>query len=455
MMMQDALPGIKRFLKPVHLSAVATGYVISFVAGFVAHLGRMSASQAGQAVRTNARHRGNVVRFLAKQGYSHDWCVLGQLADLLLEAEAARGGTWLFIVDQTLAGQQGQKTENTFSTGNRQRRPRQGRRFQKYTYARKSCHCFVFGLLITPGGIRIPSFRSYYTRAYCEHKGRPYRTQTELAAELIAAAPAPAGVDLVVLGDTAFEAACIREACAARGFTWIAPMNPERVLAGPKGKRPKVRSLVDGLSAEQLAPVRLTPGQGRFAAQRRVARCRLGPKVKSRTYYAHAERRVVHSVGEVQVVISSTEQPKRGQPVKVAKILLTNDCRRSVAEVVELYTLRWQIEVFFKELKSTLGFHQYRFRSFAKVEAWVALCLVTFLYLEWYRARQRRRRGLPRSAKEWWGWQRTYGLCLAVRQHAEAAELGRLADWSRTRHGIKRLKRLLRAARPLEYRAAL
>ena len=40
------------------------------------------------------------------------------------------------------------------------------------------------------------------------------------------------------------------------------------------------------------------------------------------------------------------------------KDLLTNDLRLSLREVVELYSLRWQIELFFKELKSTLGFHQ-------------------------------------------------------------------------------------------------
>jgi len=454
MMMQDALPGIKRFLKPLNLGASATSYVVSFLAGFVTHLGRMSASQAAQAIRTDARHRANVVRFLARQGWSGDWSALQRLAELLLGAEAARGGTWVFIVDQTLAGQQGQKTENTFSTGNRRRRPRNVRRFQTYTYARKSCHCFVVGLLITPGGLRVPSWRSYRTRGYCAHQSRPYRKQTELAAELIAAAPAPAGADVVVLGDTAFDAGCIRAACAARGWTWIVPMNPERVLAGPKGNRPKVRSLVEGLSAEQLAPVRLTPGQGPFVAQRRIARCRLGPKAKPRTYYVHGERRMVHSVGEAQVVFSSNEPPKRGQPVRVAKILLTNDGRRSVAETVELYTLRWQIELFFKELKGTLGFHQYRFRSFAKVESWVALCLVTFLYLEWYRATQVRRRRRTAKEKQWWGRQRTYGLCLAVRQRAEETELSRLADWLQTRTGRKRLKRLLRAARPLEYRAA-
>jgi Transposase DDE domain len=412
----------------------------------------MSASQAAQAVRTRARHRANVVRFLAKQRWSGDWCVLEQLAQLVLEAERARGGTWIFIMDQTLTVQQGKKTENTFSTGNRKRRPCKGRRYQKYKYARKSCHCFVMGLLVSPSGIRIPCWRSYYTEAYCAQRKRPYRKQTELAAALIQAALVPEGADVVVLGDTAFDAECIRKACATRGFTWIVPMNPERVLAGPKGKRPKVRSLLEKFSASQFAPVRLTPGKGRFVAQRRIARCRLGPKVKTRTWYVHGERRQVHSVGEVQIVFSAKEEPKRGKPVQVEKILITNDCRRSVAEVVELYTLRWQIELFFKELKSTLGFHQYRFRSFVKVETWVALCLLTFLYLEWYRTSQLRQRGLTAKEKQWWRCQRTYGLCVAVRQQAEEAELARLGKWTRTRSGLRKLKMLLRAARPLEYR---
>ncbi len=33
---------------------------------------------------------------------------------------------------------------------------------------------------------------------------------------------------------------------------------------------------------------------------------------------------------------------------------------------------------FFKELKSTLGLHQYRFKDFRHVEHWVDLVLVTF-----------------------------------------------------------------------------
>jgi len=454
MIMQDALPGIKRFLGAAQVGDHVTGFLVRLMTAFSAHLGRMSASQAAGSVRTRARHRAAVIRFLAKQRWSGDWSVLAEMARLVLEVDASSQGTWVFILDQTLCGQQGRKTENTFSTGNRQRRPRQGRRYQKYQHARRSCHCFVMGLLLTPSGIRIPCWRSYYTKEYCHQKGRAYRRQTELAAELITALIVPEGADVVVLGDTAFDAECIRAACAPRGLVWIVPVNPERVLAGPKGKRPKVSSLLAEFSASQFAPVRLTPGQGAFVAHRRIARCRLGPKVKTRTWYVHEERRAVHSVGEVQLVFSTKEKPKRGQQVAVQKTLMSNDRKRSAAQVVELYTLRWQIELFFKELKSTLGFHQYRFRRFAKVESWVAACLLTFLYLEWYRAGQLRRRQQTAKEKQWWRWQRSYGLCLAVRQQAEEAELARLADWTRTPSGMKRLKRQLRAARPLEYRCA-
>jgi hypothetical protein len=453
MMMQDALPGIKRFLRAVAVSDHVGGFLIRLVAAFIVHVGRMSATQAAGAIRTEARHRAAVIRFLAKLGWSDDWSVLARLSELVLQAEERRGGTWVFIVDQTYCGQQGARTENTFSRANYRPRPKKSARRQK-KHAKRSCHGFVMGLLLTPSGLRLPCFRSYYTEAYCTSKKKMYRTQTELAAELIRSVVVAAGAEVVVLGDTAFDAETIRDACAARSFCWIVPLNPERVLAGAKGQRPKVSSLVTKLSAKQFAPVRFTPSAGPYVAQRRVARCRLGPKMKSRTFYVHRERRAVHNVGDVQLVFSTKLKPETGKPVAVQKILMTNDRQRSAAAIVELYALRWQIELFFKELKSTLGVHQYRFRDFAKVEAWVAVCLLTFLYLEWYRSQQLRRRDLTAKDKAWWRWQRSYGLCQAVRQQAEATELVRLGAWTRTPGGLKRLKKQLRAAIPLEYRKA-
>jgi hypothetical protein len=448
----DALPRIKTFLHPAGLTAATAGLLIRLVAAFVCHRGRLSASQAAGAVRSQARHRAQLTRFLARCHWSKDWAVLTAVAGLLLPRQARRRGTWVFILDQTYVGQQGQHTENTFSRANYRKRPTKGNR-KSHKHAKRSCHGFVCGLLLSPGGLRIPCCRSYYTQGCCRAKGHAYRTQVELAAALIRQVAVPAGAEVVVLGDTAFEAQDIRAACAQRRWSWVVPLNPERVLAGPK-PRPKVLSLAGGLTADRFEAVRLVPGQGPLAAQRRAARCRVGPQAKARTYYVHTERREVHNVGDVRLVFSTKEKPKAGEPVTVQKVLLTNAVSWTAARLVELYDLRWQIELFFKECKGTLGLHRYRFREFVKVENWAQACLVAFCYLEWYRARQLARLDLAEEGRRWWRWQRSYGLSLAVGQAAEEHDLAQLYRRSGTPTGRRKLRRSLRQALPREYRPA-
>ena len=451
MIMQEALPGIKRFLKVVVLKERVLGLTIRCMAAFCLHWGRMSAVQAAGAVRSEPRHRAQICRFLGRK-YWQKLKLLAVLQSQLLALEAKKG-RFLFLMDQTLCSQQGDKTENTYSTGNRQRRPRKGRRYSKYKHTRKRCHCFVMGLLLTPSGLRIPFRRYYYTKEHCELKGLVYRKQTELAAQLIGELPLPEGADVVVLGDTAFEAEVIREACDERNYHWIVPMNPERVVAGPK-PRPRVWSLAKELTAQQLKAIRLYPSQGAYVAMRRLSAYRIGSKVKPRIYYAHQESREVHSVGKVLLVFSTREKPTAEQQPQVQKILMTNHLSLTAAEVVELYDLRWQIELFFKELKSTLGFDQYRFRRFEQVEGWVEMTLATFLYLEWYRVRQLHRSDLPKEAKERWRRQRTHGLCLAMRQEADQADLDYLTEAVQTKGGVRRLRRKLGNVTQKEYRLA-
>jgi hypothetical protein len=342
--MQDALPGLKSFLKPVGLKKRMMALVIRCVVAFVMHYGRMAASRAATAVRSEPRHQAQIGRFLERK-LLRSLSPASVLRSQLLLLESRRSGTFFFLVDQTLVSQQGGKTENTFSTGNRQRRPRKGRRYSKKKYARKTCHAFVKGLLITPSGIRIPYSRSYYTKDYCAAKKRAHRTQAQLAAEMIMDLELLEEAKVVVLGDTAFDAECIRKACAAKKYIWVVPLNPERVVAGPRGQRPKVRSLVKDLTADQLVEIRLHAGQGPLVEQRRVSPYRVGPKVKPCTYYVHQRRQAVHSVGEVQLVFSTRTKPTKGQPVDIQKILMTNDLSLSAKQIVEWYGLRWQIEM--------------------------------------------------------------------------------------------------------------
>ena len=455
MMMKDTLPLVKSFFQIGSFDQHAQNYIVRMIIAFIFHTGRMSASQVASSVRTDVRHRAQVTRFLIGSSMANGSGEYSCLATALVDMESRHQGRWLFAVDKTCCSRQGNKTQNTFSTGNRKRRPRKGRRYSKKKNAPKRCHGFVMGLLITPSGYRIPLHRCYYTKDYCKKKNIDHRTEAELGAEMIRSLPVPEGVDVVVLGDTAYEAASVRQACEQRNFTWITPANHERVLAGDK-PRPKVSSRISDMTARQFSPIRLKPTQGDYVAQRRVSPCRIGPKTKIKTFYTKKERLNVHNIGEVQVVFSTKEKPQNGKPIdrKKTKILLTNNQGLLAAEIVELYDLRWQIELFFKELKSTLGFHQYGFANFAAVESWVECCLITYLYLEWYRAKKLNRRGLSKKAKRWWSAQRTHGLCQAVAQEAECKELNRLADWSNTPTGLKKLKRLVRAARPSEYQIA-
>jgi hypothetical protein len=454
MIISPRLPQINSLLGKLDWNSTLGRHLRMIVIGILQHRGRMSAQQVASAIVGQSRHRASVGRFFKHHGRRLKHLNARAWRRLLATAAGARG-RYVFIIDTTSVSHQGERTENTFSTGNRRRRPAKVRRYKKRRYARRGCHAFVWGCLLTPDGKRLSVVRSYYTREYCEQHGLRHRTQADLAAELIAALVVPPRAEVIVLGDTAFESRQVRSACQKRGFYWIMPANPERVLDSDK-PRPKLWSLVKGLSPRRFVPVRLLPCAGPYAAMRRTSHSRQKSKNKhGRTFYVHEERRSVHSIGQVRIVFSTKQKPQTGKELhrEETKVLLTNASHVSVAEIVELYLLRWQIELLFKELKSLLGMHQYRFRSFACVEAWMEAFRLVLFYLEWIRVR---RIEAAKTARErsWWSRQRTYGLCLAVSTQLVEAQLVALKRSIETPTGIKKLRRQLRAALAKEYQHA-
>jgi hypothetical protein len=454
MIFANSLPDAKAFFAPLTLPATT---VVTLARFLVACLdGLRCAADAARAIRTDPRHRAQLVRFLARQGWSRDWNTLATLADLLLQQCHHEVGTWVFLLDTTYHTTFGQQAQNTFSRANKKKRGRQSQRKQKKAH-RHACHCFVFGLLISPRtGTRLPVVRSYYTKGYCHKraatatKARPalaFRTQTDLAAGMIQGLRVPAGCPVLVLGDTAYEAVQIRDACRARGFDWVTPANPERVLAGRKN-RPRLRDHLTRLSPESATPVSLSPGLTDWWRHQRGSRCKAWLGKYARLYWARAETLAVHNVGTVLAVFSTTRQPQVGRPAEVQKILLTNRTDWDARRVVAAYAVRWQVEQFFKEMKSDLGMSRYRLRDFQEVEGWVQVCCIAFVYLEWYRLRRR----ADSERKEWWWRQRTRGLAMQVRHESEWADLEQIATEMNTQEGRARLRACLRRALPLEQR---
>jgi len=446
----ESAAGLKAFIARTSLHDLAQAFVLRMALTFIMHRGRMTCSQAAGCIASETFHRGQLTRFLARPRWQRD-DFNAPLRLALLQMEASKG-RFFFIIDATLTSQSGYKTENTHSTGNRQRRPKKGRRYNKKKVHRKRCHSFTFGLLITPSGYRIPWQIPHYTKEYCAKKGLQHRTTAEAAADLIRSLPLPEGADVVVLGDTAYDAKVVQEACQKRKYIWIVPANPERVYEGPTGKRPKVRSRLKDWNSLSLNTIRLRASTGKYAKYRRLSKWRVGPKQKPRVYYAYQEERDVRSVGRVQLVFSTMKPDMKTATPDDVKILMTNALDLSVSDVIEMYSLRWQIELFFKELKSTFGFAHYSFAKFSAVKAWVEIAITTVLFLEHERAKRLKDRRLSKDRRHWWETQRLHGLCVAYRQECEGQELKYLSERLKTPGGIAKLKRLLAAALPPEYR---
>lgn len=449
----EVAPKLKAFLCQTGLKPLAQMMMLRIVLTFIMHRGRMSCSAAAGAIAAEPIHRGELTRFLARPRWQkHDFNE--PLMRMLLAKEKKRG-KFLFLIDATLVSQSGKKTQNTFSTGNRTRRKiKKGFRYNNKKVVRKNVHSFTFGLLITPSGIRIPMQIPHRTKEYCAEHGIVHMTTAEAAAEMIRTLPLDDDAEVVVLGDTAYEAKVVQEACDEKGYTWVFPANPERVYEGPTGERPQLRSRLKDWTSLSLKTIRLRAFTGKYADYRRLSKWRVGPKIKPRVYYAHQERRKVRSVGDVQIVFSTMKPNLEKATPDDVKILLTNAVWLSVTEVLELYSVRWQIELFFKELKSTLGFSQYSFIDFRAVEAWVNLAITTVLYLEHERITHMLDRRLSKDRQQWWQRQRLHGLCHAVRQANERDQLKYIEKRIKTSGGLKKLQRLLAASIPQEYRVA-
>lgn len=450
----ESAKSLKGYLAQCNLKERALMMFMRMVLAFILHRGRMSCSAAAGSICSEAVHRAEMCRFMAQVRW-RKFDFNNGLAKALLAKESKRG-KFFFIVDATQKTQSGKTSQNTYicSAGNRQRN-KNGKNRKRVKTDAKSIHSFTWGVLITPSGMRIPCQMPHYTEEYSEHRKVPMLTTAECAAEMIRSLPLPEHAEVVVLGDTAYESQVVREACEEKGYTWIFPANSERVYEGTKGNRPKLRSRLKDWTNLSLKRTRLHASTGKYASYRRLSKYRIGPKTKHRDYYTHKEKAEVRNVGSVLLIFSTTKPNLVKATSDDVKILMTNAVDLSVLEVIEMYSLRWQIELFFKELKSTLGFDQYSFKDFRAVETWTELAITTVLFLEDMRITRMNDRRLDEERRKWWAMQRLHGLCLAYRQECMGQELKYINDRLKTSGGINKLKRLMAAALPTEYRIAV
>ena len=379
---------------------------------------------------------------------------------------------WMAVIDTTYHGTHAEQMENLIPIG-RRRRP--GSREARQ-------HAFVMGLLITECGLRVPLPRkSFYTEAYCLEHGRRHRTQAQLAAAMLRDIRLPDDVELTVAFDSAFDAAVVHRICRQRGYRAVFPLDPNRTLsAGPAveaGGLPgqKVVHWTRTWSREEFTLLELQYANEDHVFLRRRHRDNLRLPKTHRRYAVSARQATVSRLGACLVVASYKENPcvplvagqsadwwdyhrapvvyqSRGRPVPRrwhGKVLACTDATATARQVVEWYELRWQIEIFFRELKSRMQFGCYVLQKFAAVERYLDLLLMGFLLLEWERVREMRAAGPPRPrGGEPWVQARTTDRLRSLEALCQEWNATVLERRLRTERGRRRLLRDLRAAPP-------
>jgi SRSO17 transposase len=197
-----------------------------------------------------------------------------------------------------------------------------------------------------PWGVRL-----YVKKPDCRKLGVPFRKTTELAAELIEEFAPPEGVKVVVLFDAYYLCKTVVKACRAQGFHFASTLKANRNLF--RGGR-KLKAGAYGLRAWRRGSKKVSRRHG--ATYRLVDAGWMG----------------VGDLGRLHVVFSRKDGEK-----KVLGIV-SDDPELSAAQIVETYTHRWTIEVFFKDVKQHLGFGQYQNGSYRA--AVTHLHLVCFAY---------------------------------------------------------------------------
>ncbi len=377
---------------------------------------------------------------------------------------------WCIVIDATYHTSVGQCMENMIVMSRRRDNRRRNKRQ----------HAFLMGMILTDRGGRIPlPRRSYYTKAYCEAKGRKYRTLNQLAALMLKEVSVPDDVDITVTFDSAFDAQNIHRVCKNRGFREVFPLDPNRNLSESEDfesaalPERRVVAWTRSWDCEEFELIELQVENEDFVYFRRRHVDNLRVKKTRRRYAIAASRATVSKLGECLIVASYKENEKvqllpgqsadwqayhaapvvhRKKDKKVpsrwhGKVLACTDPNLTAREIVQLYEVRWQVELLFRELKSRMQFGCYVLMKFEAVERYFDFLMMGLLLLEHQRLQAMKQSGEPSErAGEPWVQARVTDLLRSLEEKVNEWNIRQIEAAAKTKAGIKRLLKNLRQA---------
>jgi SRSO17 transposase len=267
--------------------------------------------------------------------------------------------TVYIIIDSTAQKKRSKKMENTII----------------YKKGRTSDHLFVMGILYFPDtNVRIPLPRRLYrTKRYCKEHKCKYRSQVQLAEMMIRHANLPDDMKVTVIFDSYFPSEKVINTIRNQGYHFVCSVKDNRVSNSGE----QLRLICQERIASGLLKNRI---QIRVMSKRSQYTHKSAQKYEIKVYITHTEKLSISKMGDVQIVFSHKEgvQPEQ----KNLRYIVTDMLNIDTTEILTIYSYRWQIELYFKELKSHLGLGNYQMLPFRAIVRHVDCVIMAFMYLE-------------------------------------------------------------------------
>jgi SRSO17 transposase len=277
--------------------------------------------------------------------------------------------TAYIIIDGTAQKKQGKKMENTII----------------YKKGYTCDHFFVMGIIYFPGtGVRIPLPRRLYrTKEYCKKHGYKYRTQVKLAEMMIRYANLPDDIEVTVIFDSYFPSEAVINRIKSKGYHFVCSVKGNRVdIDTDKQLKVICQEHISSGQLKNRIQIKVLSKRSQHTPKGSPKGSVSAYKYETKTFITYTEKLSISKMGEMQVVFSRKEKEDDTSDLRYMRYIVTDNLSLSTSDILTIYTYRWQIELYFKELKSYLGLGDYQMLPFQAIVRHVDCVIMSFMYLE-------------------------------------------------------------------------
>jgi len=327
------------------------------------------------------------------------------------------------IIDGTAQKKQGKKMENRII----------------YKKGYTSDHFFVMGMLYFPDtNVRIPLPRRLYrTKKYCKEHGYKYRSQVKIAEQIIRYAILPDDMHVTVIFDSFFPSEGVIKTIRAKGYHFVCSAKDNRVNIDTD-KQLKV------ICQEHISSGRLKNRiQIRVPSKRSRYNHVSAESYETKVFITYTEKLSISKMGDVVVVFS--HKADENPDLKKMRYIVTDMLEINTDTILTIYSYRWQIELYFKELKSYLGLGNYQMLSFVAIVRHVDCVIMAFMYLEHLRIIKL----MEHPDSKQWKYSRTLQMSYVLSHEVRMTNLSYLKRIIKDESGFAKLEQKLMAKLPL------